>query len=592
MCTSFGNLVADEMAATSNSIYLFRKSVPARFAPTGTPLVISVLLHSSFALLLFNLPQAFSARAGLRSTPAASMKIYYFVPVLDTSRTLPHVMKGPTAQVDRDLQPARRSAWNNQETQGNLAIISRPRQPDNAHQTILQPAAPDIRITVDLPLPDVILRRKQGDSPEIPVDLANAKPVERRANLIDEAIPSIASASSPSLQSSLAAPKPAQVPAPAISVARPASARPRIENVALPAIAAPSMPSVSAPNAPAQAALPVPSVSVAKPVQAHPTSLAPSGAPTIQAASAPNLTSPDAAPSQPLLPFPSFSVAKPAPVTRAAGVPEGAPANQDELVIVGVNPSPAVAQIILPPGTRAGDFAVMRPSATSTPSQPSALNTANGGGVSQSVQQSGSRTSSGDRSAADTLVAGDPSSDKPETSGALGPALPPDIVFPVHWDSPLRKSRMIVATGSVGGGGLGIYGVLNCTKIYTVFLPMPGKNWTMQYCDASPAPNPASAASISLAIHWGDVILPPEPESKFDFHRLPVPADKRDKMIVLKGILKPDGTVTELKVYRGVTPEMNEAARLAFSGWKFKPAIRHGAPVPVQLLIGIPATLN
>lgn len=588
-------VVSEKMAPTQNSVYLFRKSVPHRFAPTGTPLVISVVLHSSFALLLFNLPQIFSARTDLRFTPALHSKIYYFVPVVDTSRTLPHILRSPvTSPPSNSSQPQQRSAWNSQDTQGNLAIISRPRQPDNMHQTILQSAAPDIRIPVDLPLPDVVMQQKQGDSPTIPVDLANAKPIEQRKRLVDAAVPSIAPSSSPSLQPSLAAPTPAQVPAPPISIATPTLARPRIESVALPTIAAPSIGTASAPNAPAQVPLPIPSVSVAKPVQTRRSSLDPISAPAIQAPSTPNIPSPNVAASHPQLPFPSFSVANLAPVTRTAGVPEVAPSptNQADLVIVGVNPSPPVSQIILPPGTRVGDFAVAPPSPSPISSQRGESNTAKNAEVSQPNLKSISGSTRGDKTTADTLLISDPASDKPETSGALGPALPPDAIFPVHWDSPLRKRRTIVATGSIGGGGLGVYGVLNCPKIYTVFLPMPRRNWTMEYCDTSPAPKPASAASGSLAIEWGDAILPPEPASKFDFHRLPVPLEKRNKMIVLKGILQPDGSVTELQVYRGVTPQMNEAAKLAFSRWKFKPAIRHGVPVPVQLLIGIPAAVN
>jgi len=55
-------------------------------------------------------------------------------------------------------------------------------------------------------------------------------------------------------------------------------------------------------------------------------------------------------------------------------------------------------------------------------------------------------------------------------------------------------------------------------------------------------------------------------------------------------LLRADGTVTQLEVYRGTSPEMNEAAKIAFSRWKFKPALFHGVPVPVELLIGIPPT--
>ena len=33
---------------------------------------------------------------------------------------------------------------------------------------------------------------------------------------------------------------------------------------------------------------------------------------------------------------------------------------------------------------------------------------------------------------------------------------------------------------------------------------------------------------------------------------------------------------------------MDEAARVAFSQWKFKPAVRDGKPVAVEILVGVP----
>jgi Gram-negative bacterial TonB protein C-terminal len=41
-------------------------------------------------------------------------------------------------------------------------------------------------------------------------------------------------------------------------------------------------------------------------------------------------------------------------------------------------------------------------------------------------------------------------------------------------------------------------------------------------------------------------------------------------------------------VYQGVAPEMDEAARIAFSRWHFQPAMRDGKPVEVDILVGIP----
>jgi hypothetical protein len=36
---------------------------------------------------------------------------------------------------------------------------------------------------------------------------------------------------------------------------------------------------------------------------------------------------------------------------------------------------------------------------------------------------------------------------------------------------------------------------------------------------------------------------------------------------------------------------MDDNARLAFSQWKFKPALMESKPIPVQVLVGIPAEL-
>jgi outer membrane biosynthesis protein TonB len=58
-------------------------------------------------------------------------------------------------------------------------------------------------------------------------------------------------------------------------------------------------------------------------------------------------------------------------------------------------------------------------------------------------------------------------------------------------------------------------------------------------------------------------------------------------MIVLKGVLRDDGSVDALEVYQGIVPEMDEAARLAFSRWNFKPAMRGNKPIALDILVGI-----
>jgi hypothetical protein len=114
---------------------------------------------------------------------------------------------------------------------------------------------------------------------------------------------------------------------------------------------------------------------------------------------------------------------------------------------------------------------------------------------------------------------------------------------------------------------------------------MPGGSWTLQFCRTG---ENAVSDTRSATIHLEPTLLPPDPESKFDFQRLPVPADKAHKMIVLKGAMREDGTVEKLEVYQGVLPQMDEAARLAFSRWTFKPAMSAGKPLRIEILLGIP----
>ena len=49
-------------------------------------------------------------------------------------------------------------------------------------------------------------------------------------------------------------------------------------------------------------------------------------------------------------------------------------------------------------------------------------------------------------------------------------------------------------------------------------------------------------------------IVQPDVTTRFDFKRLPVPFEKKNKPIVLKGVIKDDGTVADLKVFQGIVP--------------------------------------
>lgn len=175
--------------------------------------------------------------------------------------------------------------------------------------------------------------------------------------------------------------------------------------------------------------------------------------------------------------------------------------------------------------------------------------------------------------------------------GSLDGSVPPTMVFPVEASAPsIRQNALVISAGPIGGGGTNVYGALNCGKIYSIFLPMPGKNWSLQYCSKFATAAKKSSEARSAVIQLDTGLTPPYVDlaHRFDFKRIPVPVEKSHRSIVLKGVIAVDGTVQHLGVYQGVVPEMDEAARIAFSRWQFKPALKDGKPVEVEILVGIP----
>ena len=134
-----------------------------------------------------------------------------------------------------------------------------------------------------------------------------------------------------------------------------------------------------------------------------------------------------------------------------------------------------------------------------------------------------------------------------------------------------------------------MYGVLRGGKIYTTYLAMPGKSWILQYCAHSVAPQDDPGASRSVEVRLESPLVPPAPQDQFDFHRPPFPKNKTAEMIVLKGLIREDGSVDKLTVLQSLDGTADQAALIAFGRWKFRPAMRAGKPVEVEILVGIPA---
>jgi len=301
-------------------------------------------------------------------------------------------------------------------------------------------------------------------------------------------------------------------------------------------------------------------------------------------------------PASPTVPPPSPKV-DPPPSKQISELPADAGAEDArQLMVLGVEPAPPTDSISLPPGQRYGALSVS--AAGGTPGSPggTAGGTANrgvggrgdGGDGSTGL---GSAGHGGGRTTPETGVIASTASSasvKPAESGVILPSTAAALVFAVV--SPPHPSHpgVVVTAGPVGGGGLRVYGVLRGGKIYTTYLPMPGRNWILQYCAHDSARNdPAPSRSVEIRLE--PPLAPPSAEAQFDFHRPPLPNNTTADMIVLKGLIREDGSVVDLSVLKGVDDTADQAALIAFGRWKFRPAMRAGKPLEVEILVGIPA---
>ena len=269
-----------------------------------------------------------------------------------------------------------------------------------------------------------------------------------------------------------------------------------------------------------------------------------------------------------------------------------------ELVVVGLDPADSTGQLSLPGGNRWGEFSIAPPTGTSGSPGGVASGTVGGGsgGAALGGDSSGGVGSGHNGGGGGNLGASipvsiiGPGSGEP-AGGALDPALAMNMVFAVAPSAiSIRKNSLIVSAGPIGGGGLNVYGALKCGRIYSIFLPMPRKNWSLQYCDKSASAQKVAAAGGTTTLRLDSPLVPPDfdPIHRFDFKRIPVPVENSHRSIILKGEIGVDGTVQHLVVYQGVAAQMDEAAKIAFGRWRFKPAMKEGKPVEVEILVGIP----
>lgn len=267
------------------------------------------------------------------------------------------------------------------------------------------------------------------------------------------------------------------------------------------------------------------------------------------------------------------------------------------LLVLGTEPASPESLVALPPGNRMGQFSVAPggPGAGSPGSSATGVDSGGTGGRksggNESVGLGSGKYGGGDGDSGGTGIVSLRGSGKgSESIGVVNSGVAEGMVFALPKLNGPRRLGIVVTAGPLGGGGLGVYGALHCGRVYTILLPISGKNWTLQFCQTrAPASEPSTQSRST--VHMEQSLVPPEAEAQYDFKRLPLPPDKVHKLIILKGTISSEGAVENLTIHQGLLPEVDKAALLAFSRWTFKPAMQAAKAVSVDVLVGIPADL-
>src|SRR5438552_13911040 len=157
----------------------------------------------------------------------------------------------------------------------------------------------------------------------------------------------------------------------------------------------------------------------------------------------------------------------------------------------------------------------------------------------------------------------------------------------------------VVAAGP-SGGGIRDFGVFSDEPVYTVYIDMrrngePAPSWTMEYALLAKRPaivDPPGAVSLRLEPESLHSVVPPFPATKETPQFPPDVISKYlGQMIVVYGVLSPEGKLLSISVMASPNTELNSSVLDALDRWVFQPVLLNGKPVAAKVLLGIPLFL-
>ena len=413
-------------------------------------------------------------------------------------------------------------------------IISVPPEADNHRQTIVTP--PKLRLPHDVPLPNTVAWSDKPEMPIAPAPMVPASQISRLAPQMQQTVitPPPAVQAEREFAQAISAPQPSVIaPAPELS----AEASRRFGDVDI---------------APSAVIAPAPQLSIdAQRTANSRRHLAAQGSPQV--------------------------IAPPPSVAASGGSRSGS-----DIVALSLHPSVAAPPAPVA-GNRRGAFAATpegHAGATGTPGNSAASSSATGHGA-------------GNSKAADLpagLYVGKNPNPSSTTAGDLRPASPSDSVnpklianlHPPRFDhaTPSNETKISEAERAVFSG----------RKIYSLSLNMPnlnsaGGSWIIRF---APLKQDSDSGRPSSADPPSELSSPVATRKVDPAYPLELMRQNVAGTVILYGIIRADGTVSDVRVLRSVDDRLDRFATEAITKWQFQPATKNGAAVDVEATFWIP----
>jgi TonB family protein len=441
-------------------------------------------------------------------------------------------------------------------------IISVPAEADNRTQTIVTPS--DIKLNHDVPLPNIVAWSQNKAQPAVPLASTAAA-----ANTRLPAFPVTA-----------VAPTPETMPA----------NRQRAPMLSQTAVA--PAPDVDAESSRSQSSrsLQAPQAAILQPP------------PSVDAASQRSLGDINIGRSQVVAPAPELPVAEQYAAAGRAQTALGSGAGSaavppppsiqgnagsngsGRIISLGIHPA-AMSPAEMPAGNRRGTFAATPAGKTGAPGTPDVAASANHGSNSGAGNHSdgipsGLTVGAGPENQNRSAVAGagngaggaTAAGHSSDNSRLIADATPPRVsANPPHSLSEVSKDRATDVDRWIFGD----------KKFYAMTLNMPnlnsaGGSWVIRFAELNP--NDAK----------GDLTAPEATQKVDPAYPLELMRRNVQGTVTLYAVIRNDGSVSDVRVLRGVDDQLDQYARAALGHWHFRPATKNGAAVDLEAVVMIP----